>query len=621
MLREAADANRESMATGVPLDEVTDMRAERRLERHAASTERLQIYNDAVQRVTARGGLEDHIAKWIAMGNLRLRRNATRAEAFARGEKEDRIARWLASQDRTITRRTLLKGAAGGAALTLAALSGIDPRPAAASPNPKIVIIGGGLAGLACADNTYNKQKWTNVALYEANANFGGRCETLRNFFPNGYVADNHGESISSEHSTILGYVSRFNLTLEDTFLAGSGGKVETYFVNGTNYTQAQVNADWHNTFFNIIHNAVLAAPWPQTYNNHNAQGVTWDNQDVNTWMDQNFPGGHASNFGAVCQQVIRDEYGGEPSDSSALNLTMILGYNDSLNGGKGYQNNVSPLWAGTDERWHVVGGNDQIVTGLVNAVPASILHLNVACAKVSNGPNGPFTITMQPQPSGSSYTISGINGLILCNPFASMRNKVDLTGAGLSSLKMTAVNNLGMGTSGKIFIGFNGHPWQPLGYSGVTWQDNGPPYLSSGWEVPNANYAGPTTIWTGFPGGSYTPQILTTYGITAHGQVTPSALVTDCLTKLQQVWPGITNLASYYNGHSWCHFGYNDPWVQGGYCYWRVGQYTTFSFYEGVQEGKIHFGGEHTSGDFQGFMEGAAATGIRCAGEITNTG
>jgi monoamine oxidase len=35
------------------------------------------------------------------------------------------------------------------------------------------------------------------------------------------------------------------------------------------------------------------------------------------------------------------------------------------------------------------------------------------------------------------------------------------------------------------------------------------------------------------------------------------------------------------------------------------------------VPQGAIHFAGEHTSQDFQGFMEGGAAEGVRAAKEI----
>jgi monoamine oxidase len=611
VLREAKEANQESALTGIPLDEVSEMRAERRAVERAASRERLESYNSAVQRVIERGAPEDHVDKWVAMRNLRMRRSVTVDKALEGREVEDRIARWFTSQDNRVTRRTLLKGAGVVAAAAL-----LDSRPqsaAAAGGGPTIAIIGGGLAGLRCAQILAGTRSDQNFNLYEANATFGGRCATNRTFFLNGQVAEMHGEEISTEHKSMLNLVSLFNLTLEDANLANANGRVATYWVNGARYTQAQVDADWQATYYQLFHNATLAAPFPQSYNNNTPQGVTWDNQDCVTWMNQNLPGGTSTKFGAVCLQAIRGSFG-DPSSSSALDVIWTLGYNSSVKG-NGFQNNVSPNFSGTDDRWHVIGGNDQIVTGLLNQIPSNKLHLNVALVQIDNNgsTNGPYTLTLQPQPSGSSFTVI-VQSLVLTNPFASMRNKVDLTKAGFTKLKMNAINNLSMGNDGKIFMQFNGHPWQPAGYTGEVLEDNGPPFLSWCWEIPNNNYAGATCIWNGYPSGNYTPQILSTYGITQHEEVTPTQLVTDALRQVEPIFPGIT---AAYNGLSWCHFGSNDPWVQGSYSFYGVGQQTVFGNYEGVQEGFVHFGGEHTSYNFQGFMEGAVVSGERVAHEI----
>ncbi|MCY7374085.1 MAG: FAD-dependent oxidoreductase, partial [Spirochaetaceae bacterium] len=58
-------------------------------------------------------------------------------------------------------------------------------------------------------------------------------------------------------------------------------------------------------------------------------------------------------------------------------------------------------------------------------------------------------------------------------------------------------------------------------------------------------------------------------------------------------------------------------PWTLGSYSYWKVGQYTAFSGVEGEPVGTCHFAGEHTSQDFQGYLNGAVETGYRAAGEI----
>ncbi len=47
------------------------------------------------------------------------------------------------------------------------------------------------------------------------------------------------------------------------------------------------------------------------------------------------------------------------------------------------------------------------------------------------------------------------------------------------------------------------------------------------------------------------------------------------------------------------------------------MGQYTKFAGVEREQEGNCHFAGEHTSVDFQGYLNGAVETGQRAAGEI----
>jgi monoamine oxidase len=329
----------------------------------------------------------------------------------------------------------------------------------------------------------------------------------------------------------------------------------------------------------------------------------------VPQWMDQYLPGGTTSSFGGVLLQNVIDEYGGDPSDQSALNLTMIMGYDDSANG-RGYQPADEPYLAGTDERWHVTDGNDQIITGMVGQLPAGTIQLGQQLTAIRQNSDGTYTLTFA---SGGASTQVTVQQVVLALPFVTLRN-VDFSRAGLSALKTTAIDTMGMGTNAKVIVEMTGEPWIDGGYTGTTYQDNG--WISSGWQfVQQGGYQTPTSLWTAFPGGSYTPQIVSAYHLTADAGVPPTRMVGDLLTSLEPVLPGVTKA---YTGRAWYDFGLLDPLCLGGYSYWRVGQYTGFSGYEGVQEGKIHFAGEHTSADFIGFMEGAVTTGERCAGEIS---
>jgi monoamine oxidase len=71
------------------------------------------------------------------------------------------------------------------------------------------------------------------------------------------------------------------------------------------------------------------------------------------------------------------------------------------------------------------------------------------------------------------------------------------------------------------------------------------------------------------------------------------------------------------FNGRSYFVWSPGDPHILGAYSYLAVGQYTAFNGVQGEREGNLHFAGEQTSLNFQGYMEGALRSGYRCAAEV----
>jgi monoamine oxidase len=98
-----------------------------------------------------------------------------------------------------------------------------------------------------------------------------------------------------------------------------------------------------------------------------------------------------------------------------------------------------------------------------------------------------------------------------------------------------------------------------------------------------------------------------------AHGPA-PATDVTWFLKQIERVFPG-TNAA--YSGKAYEDHWSVDAWHKGAYSYWKVGQYTSFSGYEQVQERNIHFAGEHTAPEDQDFLNGGVVSGERVASEI----
>ena len=118
-------------------------------------------------------------------------------------------------------------------------------------------------------------------------------------------------------------------------------------------------------------------------------------------------------------------------------------------------------------------------------------------------------------------------------------------------------------------------------------------------------NYTG------GTPGASFRPQGPYT---TSRGSGRTAGYAQQFLDQLEIVWPGVGN---HYTGLATLSYPTGDPNLLGSYSTYIVGQYTQFGNYEKAPQGRVFFAGEHTSYNFQGFMEGGAQSGQRAAGEV----
>ena len=92
-------------------------------------------------------------------------------------------------------------------------------------------------------------------------------------------------------------------------------------------------------------------------------------------------------------------------------------------------------------------------------------------------------------------------------------------------------------------------------------------------------------------------------------------------LTDLDLVFPGAlasaTTVGKRYLAHleAWPM----NPLTKGSYTCYKPGQFTTLAGYEGLPAGPLHFAGEHANSFYvwQGFMEGAALSGIDAASSV----
>jgi monoamine oxidase len=485
---------------------------------------------------------------------------------------------------RTTRRQLLARGAAVGAAAASASALARTARAASRAIAPKIVVVGGGLAGLTA---TYRlKQAGYAAQLHEASSRLGGRCWTIRGAFADGQIAEHGGELIDTGHIEMKHLAQELGFGLDNLVQAELNGTEMLGYFDGKPYTYAQMTDDVKQ-IWQQVHSDVSAASYPTQYNLSTQRGRELDAMSITDWINAYVPGGMKSKLGQLLDVAYNIEYGAECSVQSSLNMLYLLGYS-----GQGQFRVFGP----SNEKLHVRGGNDQVSTALASLVSSQITTgSELVAIKVNSG--GSYTLTFQ---EGLSTRTVTADHVVLALPFSILRS-VDYKRAGFNAVKQTAIRELGMGTNSKLHVQFNRRVWRDRGLNGETYSDRG---YQNTWEVTRAQ-GGTSGILVDYTGG--------TIGA-SFGSGTPSERAAQFLAQVEPVIPGATKA---WNGRASVDFWTGNQWTKGSYSYFKVGQYAKFAGAEGERSGACHFAGEHTSVDFQGYLNGAVETGERAASDI----
>jgi monoamine oxidase len=181
---------------------------------------------------------------------------------------------------------------------------------------------------------------------------------------------------------------------------------------------------------------------------------------------------------------------------------------------------------------------------------------------------------------------------VILAIPFTILR-EVDLRVA-LPPIKQKAIQELGYGVDAKLILGFQNQVWRSAGYDGDSYADL---HYQSGWDS-GREQGSPYGAYTIYPGGD---QALALRHGSAHHQAK------RLLPELNRVFPGVSDQ---WLGTALRAYWPSNPFVRASYAAYRPGQWTGIRGAEGLTVGRLYFAGEHTSLDWQGFMNGGAESG-----------
>ena len=475
-----------------------------------------------------------------------------------------------------LNRRSFLR--IGGAAAFTAAAYG------AKAPTLDVGVVGAGLAGLSCAWEL--KKAGLRASVYEASTRSGGRCHSLSGFFP-GQVAERGGELIDNLHKTMIGYAREFGLTLEDV------GKMPGdvfYRLDGRSVPEAQVVEEFRAFVPAMRADLRRLSPEPAA-ESHTDADRELDLTNLRQYLESRRAGKII--FRAIEQAYVA-EYGRALDEQSCLNFLLFI-HADR-------RSRFTPFGVFSDERYHIVEGNEGIARGLSARVADQIRHGRklVRAAKTSKD---------QIRLTFSDGTEAIHDAVVLTCPFSVLR-EVDLTGLALPSWKTAAIRDLGYGFNAKMMVGFTRPLWRDAGCNGSTYADL--PHVQATWETNPTRANGTRAVLTDYSGGARGLNL-----DPAKAQQHASAFLAD----FDLMFPGAYSAARKTNAGHQIHLEHwpSNPLTRGSYTCYLPGQFTTIAGLEGKRVGNVLFAGEHTNSfyEWQGFMEGALLSGVQAAADL----
>lgn len=508
---------------------------------------------------------------------LRTIQRAYRLAQISQQQGNDDLLEILESkqaQSRPYSRRQFLHNSLkAGAALAIPSLmQSCVSYPKIKGSDLKIAIIGGGIAGLTAAH--YLRKAGQAATIYEASNRIGGRMYTGRNLLAQATTTELGGEFIDSNHAEILRLCQEFGLELMDMQASSELHLTkEVLFYNGQRYNERDVIRAFQ-PFAQRIEADIKKLP--RTINYRNARAAAIDRLSIEAYLQQIGMNGCLYEF---IKDAYVGEYGLDIGEQSAINFLWLFSPDTSES---------FKIFGESDERFKIKGGNASLPEAMAVQLQDQIQYGHQLEAI---------------RETGAGYQLAFANGkeqmanvVIMTLPFTVLRQvRMDVE---MSPVKRKCIDELGYGTNGKLFLGFQRRIWREQGFQGYLYSNA----IHTGWDnsqMQNANLgAGGYTVFLGGKAGAALDQ--------SHAQ--------DYLKHLSTIFKGVHRA---YNERFAAFNWAKAPHQLGSYTCYKSGQYTTICGAEGEPIGNILFAGEHCSADFQGFMNGAAESGRLAAEQI----
>jgi monoamine oxidase len=448
-----------------------------------------------------------------------------------------------------------------------------------------IVIIGAGAAGLAAAYTL--KKAGLPYVIYEGSSRVGGRIFTRESFNQDKQFIEAGAELVDTNHQALIGLANELGLTIEDFAPFDKGYEEECFYYKNRLYKRA----DLVKSIKTLVERTNEVAKKIKINSELMAQ---YDRMSLKEYLEK------GSKFTdkwvlKMIEVAFIGELGSELEFISSYTFISIFAQ-EYKNNGEGFS-----MFGESDESKRVKGGNSQLIYALHKNVDhnGAIKLDHQLMAIKEKGANLMLSLK-----NNSKIIEVEASRVIIALPLTTLRNVEGILNLNLTPAKKQFISEMQYGTNTKLIVGYKSrfwrqsHPKIPASNGSIF----GDFSAQSFWETSRLQN-GNSGIITNFSGGNF-------------GKNLRKEDMDKVLKDYTHLYSEVPNQLS---GDSFLMNWSRYPWNFGSYACYGPGQYTRFAGTgkEPELNGRLHFAGEHTSDDFQGFMNGAYESGIRAAQNI----
>jgi monoamine oxidase len=431
-----------------------------------------------------------------------------------------------------------------------------------------VLVVGAGLAGLSAAVRL--RKDGARVTVVEARDRVGGRVLTIRDGFANGQHAEAGGDFIDHEQEEIRRLADQYGLPVRTilrqgfSFVRHKGrGQIHGRPMKGERAWKPIVDR---------------AKPWIDAYRQTEQR---WESavvrslaqRSVAQWLDEIDADG---NMRAMVRG-LRGFFLADPEDLSLLVLIEQLA-------------SEAP---GAEPEGRIEGGNDRLPRAMAMELGEAV-HLNTTARAVHDNQR---SVRVTVEGAGRDRTQMNADYVILAVPVTTLR-AIEIT-PDLPTEQAKVFERLRYGRVTKSLLQFDRRFWKRKGRSPAYGTDAPTGAI---WDA-NEEQRGPAGILTLMAGGQASED---TQKILAQEGVQGLVHALD--------WLKPDKAALLHSHHvTWEH----DSWAQGGYAYFDPSFDPSWRPWLARPHGRLLFAGEHTSIQWQGYMNGAVESGLRAAAEV----